>query len=709
MKKMFSILLAALICFTLICIVPVKADDITPALTYEINNFKNEMRTGSSFDFNFTTDVEYNDMTITMAYKTDDGNLYYLDYDSENKKFIVPEDFKYISDNFQFLYLRFYAVNFDKMVIEFHSPYSADSEELSGWVAEDNQVFSSLDYSFTLTDANIDTIAPSLDDLEIHQLSNEFSFKFTSDENKSGIGYLRLMTVSTDENENTYPFNEIQIPSYDIEKDGNVYTAKYILNPYIYLNYPYGNYEITEVCLEDKVGNITYISGEGLPTIELKKEDNIYENLEKDDIEFYTDYVNNDIYYRINSTLNSLEYCTSFLSNQGIGYVLTSGYVDLSNVDTSVVGSTTVPVNVSFVKNFDQEVENFTYSVNVHIVNVVGKVVEDEHIYEVSMTLEEYNRRFDPFYQKVLPKITVQLNDGTFKRETVTPALMYRNYSEGEDGDFMIKETVFARYNPMYTSSNETSNLNTRAFVGPVVAPSDIPGMIKVETIYHIINENGDLVDLKGNVVTPFAEREIIDDYKTLNESVNLSSLYGTLPTYTEVNAEEVDNLSDLNGEDYIAYDINLIADYENIQPVGTTDLVIDLPEELADGESYIAYHYDDEGNKEEVEVTVENGKAYIKAESFSTYAIVKKSTTTPGGNEGNAGGNAGNGGLAPGSGDNTNNNSGSNNNTTGSGTNNSSTNSNTTTSPNTGDSTNVAMLLALLLSSAYVLRRKRA
>lgn len=565
----------------------------------------------------------------------------------------------------------------------------------------------------------------TVENLIVNQEGSILEFEFDA------LGYTSISSI-----ELSYSLME-SIDNYSLllfgqcELVDDKYKGKIDLNEFnAYIYFPYGTYKLNELEVKDNNGDFSGRQIADLPDskITLDEEDNVYKTLKQENFNVSVNSEDGCLYFRKNTGYTTYEPNVTYVDeydNEIYLNVMNTTY-DTSKLNLNVLGEYEADIIFNIQTAFNQY-EDFVFTVPAYVVEEVGEILETTINLEISCTKEEFDRYMMGGSGSIVTfKVPVKINDGTVITEEFKVNLSGGaiDQSTDENGVTITKLGVFLPYNPKYKSASENVTPG-RPGVGRVAGgmgsmPSALPGKIKVIKNFHVIDENGDVYDAKGNLVYAYEDREMIS-YDSQNEDeVNLSALYGTLPSYTVVEAEKVDTL-DL--EEYVAYDIKLVAaygkdnvlydnlevEYDYIQPVGTTDLTIDLPEELADGESYVAYHYDDEGNKEEVEVTVENGKAYIKAESFSTYAIVKKSTTTPGGNEGNAGGNAGNGESAPGSGDNTNNNSGSNNNTTGSGTNNSSTNSNTTTSPNTGDSTNVAMLLALLLSSAYVLRRKRA
>lgn len=139
--------------------------------------------------------------------------------------------------------------------------------------------------------------------------------------------------------------------------------------------------------------------------------------------------------------------------------------------------------------------------------------------------------------------------------------------------------------------------------------------------IIYLIDENNNLVNSEGEVVVPFEEREDTI-YQSNNSNIGISAKEGTLPKGSNLVVEEINNLE--LKKPYVAYDLNVFANDEKVQPIGEVTLTFNLNDELK-GKNVSAFYLDDNGKYEELDSKVENDKITFNTAHFSKYVVTEK------------------------------------------------------------------------------------
>lgn len=219
----------------------------------------------------------------------------------------------------------------------------------------------------------------------------------------------------------------------------------------------------------------------------------------------------------------------------------------------------------------------------------------------------------------------VRLNDGTIVKDQAIIDQMGGGFQETEDGMVLNEWGVLVRASLKYNLERIDEAFNENNF-------------FSIKRRYYLVDDAGNLVDHKGNIKVPYAQRKDVN-YQTLNDDVNVSSLEGSLPQTAVVNAKEKQLENTFGDKAYQAYDITLVANYEEIQPVEEVSVSMELSDELK-GKEVEVYYVDDKGNKELVEESVvKDGKVTFKTDHFSTYAVVEKNKSNTGDGDGNESG----------------------------------------------------------------------
>lgn len=118
----------------------------------------------------------------------------------------------------------------------------------------------------------------------------------------------------------------------------------------------------------------------------------------------------------------------------------------------------------------------------------------------------------------------------------------------------------------------------------------------------------------------------------TKDETTNVEITYTEENFETEVSlvvSEDAVNADIVFGdeyENYKAFDISIEANGEKVQPNGKVTVKLPLPEGF-DAETTKVYYVDENGNKEEIESTTENGYIIFETDHFSEYVLVDEST----------------------------------------------------------------------------------
>lgn len=151
------------------------------------------------------------------------------------------------------------------------------------------------------------------------------------------------------------------------------------------------------------------------------------------------------------------------------------------------------------------------------------------------------------------------------------------------------------------------------------------------------IGENSFYFVIKADTESMYTPTFISSDVAT---DVAISANSGTLPLDTLIRVNEITGgdqyekiMKILALEDGEIYDLKLFSQAleKNITKLedGSFEVRIPLSEKLK-GKDLVAYYVDDNGNKEEHEVTIKDGYAVFNTNHFSTYTLAEKPDKTP-------------------------------------------------------------------------------
>ena len=151
------------------------------------------------------------------------------------------------------------------------------------------------------------------------------------------------------------------------------------------------------------------------------------------------------------------------------------------------------------------------------------------------------------------------------------------------------------------------------------------------------IGENSFYFVIKADTESMYTPTFISSDVAT---DVAISANSGTLPLDTLIRVNEITGgdqyekiMKILALEDGEIYDLKLFSQAleKNITKLedGSFEVRIPLSEKLK-GKDLVAYYVDDNGNKEEHEVTIKDGYAVFNTNHFSTYTLAEKPAETP-------------------------------------------------------------------------------
>ncbi len=151
------------------------------------------------------------------------------------------------------------------------------------------------------------------------------------------------------------------------------------------------------------------------------------------------------------------------------------------------------------------------------------------------------------------------------------------------------------------------------------------------------IGENSFYFVIKADTESMYTPTFISSDVAT---DIAISANSGTLPLDTLIRVNEITGgdqyekiMKILALEDGEIYDLKLFSQAleKNITKLedGSFEVRIPLSEKLK-GKDLVAYYVDDNGNKEEHEVTIKDGYAVFNTNHFSTYTLAEKPAETP-------------------------------------------------------------------------------
>lgn len=152
---------------------------------------------------------------------------------------------------------------------------------------------------------------------------------------------------------------------------------------------------------------------------------------------------------------------------------------------------------------------------------------------------------------------------------------------------------------------------------------------IEIEDGYTIWDGNGNIL---GNVILKKAEPETVNKEDTAT-GVKLQTTSDVLSGNIVLSSIKVTEKSILNivktalkriSNKYIAYDINLLENNIKIQPNGKVKIGLPIPNNY-NKEKLAVYRIDDNGEKIEYAVTIEEDYATFETDHFSIYVLTKK------------------------------------------------------------------------------------
>lgn len=579
----------------------------------EFNNGEIYTETDYEFTYEINDNLSYDDYWFYLYFVNDKGEVVRFYVDSNHNTMNIDEINKWKYEEYTFMYLEFvYAQGWDGYT-EYYSKYTIDeiynmySDDPEGFVYfsdEAETISFDNDLSFRLLDSDIDESAPTLENLIITQNNNSLSYSFESNDDKSGVQEVVLEFSG----ESTGEWIE-----FCLEAQGNGETVGTIDLSNCYQNYPYDLYKLTSVRVRDKAGNESSSSsfnGSFTLSDELKPRK---ANVENYTYNISTEYVDNKVYLRKDTGYGRRSFGVEFINengdvfyDDGVGDVRDAGIVDLS-----VASNNTYTFEFEYTINPSVDPVILSAEVDICVVEVIGTIKILDYYVEKCYTFEKYWDKVSE-YDFEPKEFEVEL----FTGETTTTLAETGSWWQAPwfgDVPYMT-EGVGYYYNPQYQleiEENEYCAFNH-------------------ETRIYLQDDDGNLLDFNGNIVVNYEDRATIL-HEADSEDVSITTLEGTLPTYSVASVEETD-VSDVFDSTSQAYDITINAeDEQNVQPVGDVTVSIDLPESLKDKE--VEVYYVDDGNTELVESTSDGETVTFETDHFSTYAIVEKkvdNTTNP-------------------------------------------------------------------------------
>lgn len=490
-------------------------------------------------------------------------------------------------------------------------PYTVTNENVFGYHGE---------VSIKIKDVLVDRNKPTIEDLKVEYDDKEVTISFKSNETKES-GLLGANFYFMNNNS-----EQIGADYYgeDLVCDDDKYVLKYTIEDFRYFGLTgdqFDEFKLTGIVLSDRANNYQYYgSYEGcIPLPEgdfhfaVNNKNNPYIDLKKEDIKIETNYFDNCLHYRKGAVLpEGDDLQIYYLDENGkkreiifdLGdYLHVYRYVASKITDTN---QSEVTVQVPFKVNRSDTEPKFYIPVKVVFDELVGTVVSVDYKKEVALKYTDY--KTGNFSNQAI--FTVKLNSGEIIQETfkLKPGAMGSGVQPSEDGKHAFFEIKTFALPPKYDASNEVSGF----FNG-----------FSFKSLYFLVDDEGNLVDGKGNTVMSKQERiNNTTTYASESNSVSMSSPLGSAPTDTILKVEET-KIDEKN--DYVAYDMSLDSYGFTIQPADDVTLSIDLPETLKDQEVEV-YYVDDAGAKHLVEGSkAENGTITFDTDHFSTYAVIAK------------------------------------------------------------------------------------
>lgn len=336
----------------------------------------------------------------------------------------------------------------------------------------------------------------------------------------------------------------------------------------------------------------------------------------------YNDYKNYPVLYQQGTginTLNDLNF--EFMVNDekvidfkiGETKVLDSGYTITSMVkynpanDKEFIKTAqdfTIIVEITLTNKIGESV-TVEKSVNAKVVKVVGKIINRKAYTHIEKSFQYENINITDYLHGLQTNLKVRLLDGT-----IIDVVGFDGQGGGAGNDILFGMGLSSIYDFKYLLEDSTNPWSLETFI-----------------LGYFVDKDNNLVNPNGNIVLPFEKREV-KEYNTTNAEIKLNAKIGTLPDSATLESKV---RTDLNlDKQYLAYDMNVICNGEYIQPAGSVDLSITLPETLLNKKLGI-YYLNEQGELEELDSIVNGNTISFNTSHFSTYVVMEKdNSTTP-------------------------------------------------------------------------------
>lgn len=642
MKKILKIFLAFAMVFSTLQLQKVEAVDVegysATLKSFVLKNYQDiyEITGGTQLPLEYEIESNipedtYPEYNLTAFFKNSDGSLATLSI-IDNVLFTFEEQ-RYFYNELDFLFIRFSVVYEGNWYNEYYSPYTLENilnvvnnspktDDYGMYCPDLNDTtYNYIDiqpFKIKFTDYH-EVNKPDITSISVSQDGTKIDLTFTTSEIKKGdftSFYIFLQRYVENGGYSDFQVGFHSIIYLGIIDGKPTYTASSTIE-YENNNLSYGDYSVYsyawwDVAIQDFYGDSSNISNLNEVKVTYDKNMNLLEKINPDDVyAIETVYrAEEDLYAGVslvwdyNGRKIDIQNFSCFNEN---GEYINSVFEGL-NIDTTkpqtVKRTLLIEIRASL-----ETVFRFEKEVSVRIIpeNGLGTIVDFEKDFEICAKREDVineNGEFDIFNFPF--KAPALLNDGTYGEGDVEFGYGNQIIIHDEDCPYGWVSGMFfptIEYNPH-----------------------------KLELVYRIYmqDDDGNLVDSNGNIIVKYENRKDIV-HESNNTAVSVTSLEGSVPTYTTVNAVEEDVDDVFDGES-IAYDITLNAVNNAVQPVDNVEVSIDLPENLKDKEVEV-YYVDDEGNTELLESTSNGESVTFNTDHFSTYAVVEKKaddTTTP-------------------------------------------------------------------------------
>ena len=309
-----------------------------------------------------------------------------------------------------------------------------------------------------------------------------------------------------------------------------------------------------------------------------------------------TIFEDNEMYFRTDKEL-SWDYASVsiYTVNDSDEEVYLGAYnVDRNLFDLTKANTTTHEFEFVY-QNDEEETITVPLEIVVHVVEPIGTIPYFDHTLEVVVSYEDYVAGNVAFDLRTERPYTVFLHETEEYVTEYAPNIRFGMAS----GDGAVYQAGSFLYKPYYKLDNDEYDI----------------GEFTNQYIIYLINEDGDIVNYQGKVLVELTDR-LQQEYGSTMDAIKMQSLEGTLPSYTILNAEKVEET-----DSSITYDITLMADFIEVQPVGDVEVTVTLPESLQGKDVEVVYV--DENNEEQVVTSsYTETEVTFTTNHFSTYKI---------------------------------------------------------------------------------------